>query len=69
MFSKKKVNKIKRILKLREHDGLYYHVITQSSTLTDEMLRYKNMIIFYLESSKQEHNDFIDNIIKEIKNV
>lgn len=69
MFMKNQIDKIKRILKLREHDGLHYHYITQRIALTDEMLRDKSMILFYLVLSKQEHNDFIDKIIKEIENV
>lgn len=69
MFSKRKVNKIKRILQLKENNGLYNYYITQSSALTDEALRHKNLIIFHLESMKKEHNDFIDSKIKEIENV
>lgn len=69
MFTKNKIDKIKRILDLREIKGRHLCYISTVGYLSDESLRCKNLIILTLESMKDEMIYCLDKKIEEIKSL
>jgi len=69
MFSKSKLKKVRRILRLKKFGDLNLLRVFHTQAISDEALTSSYYVVGLLEEMKNEVCDFFNKMIEEIKNV